>query len=74
VKLEEPWIGYDRLIAKGRTTNKVIAEKIASRVEGDGYTAEEIAPVIAYERQELNRPEVIEALEAIVGSDDLVAA
>lgn len=73
-KAEEPWRGYDKLVAQGRRTNALIAEKIAERVQEDGYEPADIASVIAYERGNLNRPEVIEALEALTADDTLIAA
>lgn len=51
-KLKAPWPTYDT----------VHAAKIAAKVAEDGY---DVAEVIAYERENKNRPTVIEALEAL---------
>jgi hypothetical protein len=61
-KLKPPWPAYDKLVAVGKRTKQMVAEKIVERVAEDGYDA---GAVLAYERQELNRPEVVEALEAV---------
>lgn len=74
VRLPEPWTGYDRLVAQGRRTNEIIAEKISTRVEDDSYTPEEIASVIEYEKANANRTEVVAALEALKTPEDLVVA
>jgi hypothetical protein len=72
-KMQEPWPNYDKLIAQGRRTNDIVAEKIAARVAEDGYGEDDIAVVVAYEKANLNRPEVLAVLEVATASG-LVAA
>ena len=60
VKLPPPWPAYDKLVAQGRRTLEMVVEKIKAQVDEAGYDP---VAVIAYERENLNRPEVIAALE-----------
>ena len=72
--LVAPWPSYDKLTAQGRRTVEMVAEKIAAQVTENGY---DVGQVLAYERQTLNRPEVVAALEALSVAptdDELVAA
>ena len=62
-----PWPSYDRLTAQGRRTVQMVAEKIADTVRDNGYDPDTVA---AYERQNLNRTEVLEALAGLSGSTD----
>lgn len=59
-RLEKPWPLYDDLEATGRRTNVMVAEKIVQTVEMLGLNPETI---IAYEKENRNRAEVIEALQ-----------
>lgn len=61
-KATPPWPNYPKIVAKGaRTIDKVVAT-ILEKIEEDGYTADVVAD---YERDHLNRPEVLTALEAL---------
>lgn len=75
VKATPPWPAYDKLTAQGRRTVEMVAEKIVATVQDLELDA---ATVAAYERQNLNRPEVLAALEQSVETEDepdaLVAA
>lgn len=69
-----PWPAYDKLVAQGARTVEKVAAKIAEKVAEDGYDP---AEVIAYERENLNRPEVLAALTeepAEAEPESLVAA
>lgn len=57
-----PWPAYDKLVAQGRRTSEMVAERIAATVTENGYDAGE---VLSYERENHDRPEVIAALEAL---------
>lgn len=75
-KVEAPWPSYDNIVVHGQRKIEHVAAKIAEKVAEDGYDP---AEVVAYERQNLNRPEVIEAVEALTAStpepdDDLIVA
>lgn len=61
-KLMAPWPAYDEIRGGGAKTT---AEKVVEQVVALGFAndAETLETVIAYERQNLARPEVIEALE-----------
>lgn len=61
-RVPAPWPAYDKLVAHGRRTIEMVAEKIAEKVAEDGYSP---AMVAAYERENLNRPQVVAALEAL---------
>jgi hypothetical protein len=65
-KLSPPWPAYDNLKAQGKRTAAMVAEKIVERVVEDGY---DVGQVLAYETQNLNRREVIAALEALVDTE-----
>lgn len=62
-KLAAPWPTYDRLVVQGKRNINMVAEKIASEVQEGNLDVEY---VVAYEHQNLNRPEVIAALNALV--------
>lgn len=70
-KIPRPWPRYDELRVQGRRTVEMVVETIVAKVKEDGYSPED---VLAYERQNLNRPEVVEALEELarVPDEDLV--
>jgi hypothetical protein len=59
---EAPWPAYDKLIVHGRRTIELVAEKIVQTVAENGYNPDEVA---AYEAENLNRPEVLAALEGV---------
>lgn len=63
-----PWPAYPKLVAgRGRgTSSEFIVEKIVEKVREDEYDP---AEVIAFERQNLARPDVIAALEALVEAE-----
>lgn len=75
-RLPAPFPAYDAMKAKGQRTT---AEVIVAAVREGGYKPSD---VLAYERQEKDRPEVIEALEQLAAelaekepeSEPLVAA
>lgn len=60
-RLTAPWPSYDDLLPQGRRTAELVAEQIAETVKTLGLDAE---GVIAYELENRNRPEVIEALQS----------
>lgn len=63
-KLSAPWPAYDSLVAaKGGPTRPEVAEKISSIVEDLGLNPHD---VLAYEQQELDRPEVVTALQTLL--------
>lgn len=62
VKALPPWPAYDKLVKQGQRSNEHVAQKIAEKVLEDGYDP---ALVAAYERQNLNRPEVLAVLEVV---------
>ena len=74
-KLTKPWPRYDELKAGGRgRTAELVVEQIMAKITEDGYLPDD---VLAYERQNLNRPDVVEALEGLTRAKDeapLVAA
>lgn len=61
-RTEKPWPKYDDLRPVGRRTIKDVAEKIAEMTADLGIDP---GMVVAYERENQNRPEVLAALEAI---------
>lgn len=62
VKAARPWPKYDELRPVGRRTIKDVAEKVAEMTRDLGIDP---GSVVAYERENANRPEVLAALEAI---------
>lgn len=62
-RLKAPWPAYGKLVAQGARTIEKVAAKIAEKVVEDGYDPAEVA---AYEAANLNRPEVLDALAALV--------
>lgn len=59
-----PWPAYDEVVtAQGKTTRWVV-DTIVTTV---GQTGVDPAQVLAYERENLNRPEVVDALEELIG-------
>lgn len=67
VRIQPPWPAYDKVKAGGRgRTNETVALEIAEKVQEDGH---DVGMVIAYERENQNRPEVIAALEALTVED-----
>ncbi len=60
VKIAPPWPAYDKLVKQGQRTDAHVAAKIAEKVAEDGYDP---AAVAEYERQNLNRPEVLAVLD-----------
>jgi hypothetical protein len=64
--VEAPWPAYDRLVAGGRgRTTEMVAEKIAETVVEIGADPAKVAD---YERSNLNRQAVIDAIEALISS------
>jgi hypothetical protein len=61
-ELAPPWPAYSRLVAQGRRTDEMVAEKIAEKVKEDGYDASE---VLEYEETHLNRQSVISKLREL---------
>lgn len=55
-----PWPNYDELVPQGRRTKELVAEQIAETVKTLGIDRE---AVIAYELENGNRREVLEALQ-----------
>jgi hypothetical protein len=67
VKVPSPWPKYDSLVKQGRRTIEMVAEQI---VETIGLMGLDPGDVLHYERGNLNRPEVIEALEALMAAPE----
>lgn len=59
-KLAPPWESYPKLTAQGRRTKEMVAAKIVEIAGEIGCPAERI---IAFERENLNRPEVLTRVE-----------
>lgn len=57
-----PWPKYDAILARGKRTSVMAAQIIVDTAEQIGVDP---AVVIAYERENLNRPDVIKALEFV---------
>lgn len=74
-RLQAPWPAYDKLVAQGARTVEKVAAKITETVIENGYDPEEVA---AFERENLNRPEVLDALASLIETpaepEPLVAA
>lgn len=62
-RLSAPWPAYDKLVPQGKRTIDMVAAKIVEKVEEDGYNP---VDVLEYEKQNLNRVEVVVALEALI--------
>lgn len=62
-KRPAPWPSYDKLVKQGKRTVELVAEKIAEQVTESGFDPDK---VIAYEIENLNRPEVIYALNKLL--------
>ena len=62
-RMVAPWPAYDKLVAKGARTEEKVAEKVAEKIMEDGYDAR---AVLAYEQENLNRPLVVAAVEALL--------
>lgn len=60
-----PWPTYDALVARGRRSAANVAERIVETIAATGVHPD---AVLAYERETLNRPEVVEALEALLAT------
>ncbi len=61
-KVAAPWPAYDKLTVTGRRTIEHVVEKIVAAVTDLGL---EPKAVVDYERENLNRPEVLAAMEAL---------
>jgi uncharacterized protein YciI len=61
-----PWPAYDKLVVQGRRTVENVAEKIALMTLDMGLDPED---VLAYEREHLNRPQVVETLEGLSSTE-----
>lgn len=61
--VEVPWPAYKQLTVVGRRTVEHVVEKILEGIETTGVSPDR---VLAYEQQELNRPEVVAALKALI--------
>ena len=70
-----PWPAYDKLVAQGRRTIELVADKITLMTLDMGVDPE---TVLAYEREHLNRPLVVEALKGLssteVDEEELISA
>lgn len=63
-----PWPAYDKLIVQGRRTAEMIAEKIALMTLDMGLDPE---AVLTYERENANRPQVVEQLEGLIKAEEV---
>lgn len=75
-KAPAPWATYDQLVVRGQRTLDHVVAKITEIVEETGTDPQ---AVIAYERENLNRGEVIEAMLLLTAgsrepADELVSA
>lgn len=74
-KAKAPWPAYSKLVVHGRRTLDHVVEQIVTKVKEMEFDPDE---VIRYERENLNRPEVIDALEKLtevaVEDDGLIRA
>lgn len=59
-RLPAPWPAYPKLVAKNAAGMKDVVKKILAKIDEDGYAA---AAVLAYEVENLNRPEIVAALQ-----------
>lgn len=66
-KLPAPWPNYDKLVPRGKRTADMVAQLIADKVRDDGYDAD---TVVAYESENLNRSEVINAIRQAAARDE----
>jgi hypothetical protein len=62
-----PWPAYDKLVVHGQRKIEHVIAKIKEKIEEDEYDPQR---VLAYERQELRRPEVVAALEALIRENE----
>lgn len=58
---ETPWPNYDKIVVHGRRKIEHVVEKVLEGIETTGVSKDQ---VLAYERQNLNREEVLAAVEA----------
>lgn len=65
-RVPAPWPGYDSLTVQGRRTIQLVAEKIAAMTADTGTPP---SHVLAYERENLNRPEVLAAVTALTAEE-----
>lgn len=65
---DKPWPKYDEIVAVGRRTIDHCAQLITDTVRTLGLDPERVAD---YERENLNRPEVIEALSKVTGDEEV---
>lgn len=76
-KLVAPWPTYDKLTVTGRRTLEHVVEKVVATVTDLGLDP---AAVAAYERENLNRQPVVDAMDALLSApveveeDPLIAA
>lgn len=61
-----PWPTYDEITVQGRRTVDLVAEQIQEKTREMGFDPSEI---IAYERENLSRTAVIQALEALLAPE-----
>lgn len=66
-RIPAPWPAYDKLAAVGRRTVTMVAEKIAETVK---ELELDPALVVAYERDNQDRPEVIAAVEQLGAEEE----
>lgn len=62
-----PWPKYESLTAHGRRTAEKVVEQILAGIETTGVDP---ASVVEYEREHLNRPEVIAAVEGLAVAEE----
>jgi hypothetical protein len=55
-----PWPAYDKLVTKAGVSKADVVRKIVAKIEDDGYNP---IQVIAYERENLNREDVVRGIE-----------
>lgn len=68
VKVPAPWPNYDKL--RNKRGGATVAEQVGAKVLEDGYDA---TAVLAYERANANRDDVVKALEEIIAAGDALA-
>lgn len=63
-RLAPPWPAYDKITTASGVTRKMVAQKIVAKVVEDEY---DLQYVLAYERENRRRAEVIAELEGLIG-------
>lgn len=68
-KLQPPWEKYDQLYVHGQRTMQHVIKAIVETISITGIDPEK---VLEYERYNLNRPEVVDALESLLVPEEVI--